>query len=86
MSSLARTYSDNLETGALTAPRERTGGPRRADTDRYDKSVLSRKDDHIGSHMPLDTDIHWDWLNPLNILPAFVLFVIALALVAAVLS
>lgn len=86
MSSLTRTYTDNLETGTLIGSRERTGGSRGTDTTSYEKRGFFRKDDSVGSHMPLDTDIHWNWRNPLNVLPAIVLFTIVLALVAAMLS
>ena len=42
--------------------------------------------DSLGSHMPLDTGIHWEWRNPLNILPALILLMLAIALVAMVLA
>jgi hypothetical protein len=32
--------------------------------------------------MPLDTDAHWDWRNPLNVIPAMILLLIVIALVA----
>jgi len=38
----------------------------------------------FGSHMPLDTDAHWDWRNPLNAIPALILLLIVIALVAAI--
>jgi hypothetical protein len=33
---------------------------------------------HAGfrGHMPLDMDIHWDWGNPLNILPILLLVIV----------
>jgi hypothetical protein len=34
--------------------------------------------------MPLDTGIHWEWRNPLNILPALILFLLVVALVAMI--
>jgi len=37
-----------------------------------------------GPHMPLDTEAHWDWRNPLNIIPAVILLLIVLALIAAI--
>lgn len=43
---------------------------------------------HFGSdkiampHMPLDTEIHWEWRNPLNFIPAVLLAIIVLDLVA----
>jgi hypothetical protein len=39
-----------------------------------------------GSHMPLDTNIHWDWANPLNILPAIVLVVTLIAVLGMILA
>jgi hypothetical protein len=38
----------------------------------------------FGSHMPLDTDLHWDWRNPLNVIPVMILLLIVIALVAAI--
>jgi len=38
------------------------------------------------SHMPLDTAIHWDWRNPLNIILALLLSTIVITLVALVVS
>lgn len=35
-----------------------------------------------GSHMPLDLGIHWDWRNPLNLIPASVLLGLIVAVVA----
>jgi hypothetical protein len=39
-----------------------------------------------GSHTPLDTAIHWDWRNPLNIIPALVVLSVVIALVAPLVS
>jgi len=38
----------------------------------------------FGSHMPLDIDSHWDWRNPLNIIPGLILLLFVIALVAAI--
>jgi hypothetical protein len=35
-----------------------------------------------GSHMPIDTKPHWDWRNPLNIIPAAILLLLVIALAA----
>jgi hypothetical protein len=51
--------------------------------EQYERQLI---DTPYGSHMPLDTSVHWDWRNPLNILPALVLFVVLLALVELVLA
>ena len=68
---------------ASATPRARTGGPRdpqgaRSEQrhDWYERFVAQTS---YGSHMPLDTDAHWEWSNPLNIIPAFMLLMIGLA-------
>ena len=43
-------------------------------------------DPPYGSHMALDTSVQWDWRNPLNILPAILLFAVLLALAELVLA
>jgi hypothetical protein len=40
--------------------------------------------DYLGSHMPLDADIHWEWRNPLNLIPLTFVFLLIIALVAMV--
>lgn len=32
------------------------------------------------SHMPLDINPHWQWRNPLNIIPALLLLLLVIAL------
>jgi hypothetical protein len=65
----------------------RTGGARRqfrlANT--YERNERSSRD-HNGSHMPIDTAIHWEWRNPLNILPALILVFLVIAVIAMVLA
>ena len=39
-----------------------------------------------GSHMPLDTAAHWDWRNPLNILPALMVFAFAIAIIGCLMQ
>lgn len=39
-----------------------------------------------GAHMPLDTTVHWDWRNPLNVLPALLVLLLLLALVGSLLT
>lgn len=80
MNTIARTYT--TEERELT-PRTRTGGPRgpqdarpQAANDWFERYVSQSG---YGSHMPLDTDMHWQWSNPLNIIPAFMLLMIGLA-------
>lgn len=58
--------------------RLRRGGPgkRRPTPNRDDRSQLYRTGDNImnmhSSHMPLDTMLHWQWTNPLNLIPLLV--------------
>lgn len=80
MNTLARTYTAEERELRL---RTRTGGPREPQGARpeqrhdwYERYVAQTS---YGSHMPLDTDAHWEWRNPLNIIPAFVLLMIGLA-------
>lgn len=53
----------------------RNGGPARESVP-YPTFELGRS-----SHMPIDTDIHWDWRNPLNIIPAIAIGAMLLAFI-----
>lgn len=81
---ITRTYSDSTTSLAGEA-RARTGGPRPrgASTAREERVERLFNTSLFGSHMPLDTDAHWDWSNPLNIIPAAILLVCLIALVAS---
>jgi len=87
MTSLSHTYADDREYTALPMPRVRYGGPRR----QFDAPMPTERNDRygktfFGSHMPIDTDIHWTWRNPLNILPALIVLIILLDVVTLVLA
>jgi hypothetical protein len=85
MASLRHTHTDTLTGNRAATPRARTGGPRRhlrATTAHERNERFSN--DRRGSHMPIDTGIHWEWRNPLNILPALVLFVMVIAVLGMV--
>lgn len=86
MTTTTRTFTDNLKRATLIKPHVRLGGPRRRRPIARPKDWYERFSsvDTLGSHMPLDTDIHWDWRNPLNIIPAFMLLVIVIAVVGVV--
>jgi hypothetical protein len=86
MTSLSLLYTDNKATAI--ALRTHWGGPRRqrATMTRHEQYEPYLIDIPYGSHMPLDTSVHWDWRNPLNILPALLLLVVLLALVELVLA
>jgi hypothetical protein len=40
-------------------------------------------DEKVGSRMPIDTTIHWQWHNPLNIFPATLLILLVFAIIGA---
>ena len=65
MSLLSNTYTKTLKNNLLSEPRTRSGGPRReaAASTLFVRTASARSDAH-GSHMPLDTGIHWEWSNP----------------------
>jgi hypothetical protein len=87
MASLPRTYIESSSDTRAAAPRTRFGGPRRSPTTtQYERDEYYGATDYRGSHMPLDIAIHWDWRNPLNILPGLLLLLLVIALVAAVLA
>jgi hypothetical protein len=79
MASLSRIYTESSKTSTYKPRRRRGGRPRqlpatsgRAMPERYALEPVP------GSFMPLDAQAHWDWRNPLNIIPAVILlFVIA---------
>lgn len=48
-------------------------------TETYDRTIR-------GSRMPLDTEIHWSWSNPLNIFPAILLLFVLAALIGALIA
>ena len=87
MSTLAHTYADSRELDITRDLRERTGGPlgpRKTGTKRADFYERFAANSASGSHMPLDIEMHWDWRNPLNIIPAFVLLVVIITVVALI--
>jgi hypothetical protein len=86
MASMNPAYTDGTYDPTLDV-RERTGGPRRPrhsaapSRDFYERFASNTP---TGSHMPLDTEMHWEWSNPLNILPAFVALLFLITLVALI--
>jgi hypothetical protein len=83
---LTRTYSDNSTYKLAGNPQARLGGPRLPlSASAYDDVVERFATGAIfGSYMPLDTEAHWDWRNPLNIIPALIVLLIVIALMAAI--
>jgi hypothetical protein len=83
---LTRTYTDNTTPDLAASPRARLGGPRLPHSSTRREELIERFTTGaiFGSHMPLDTDAHWEWTNPLNVIPALILLLIVIALVAAI--
>jgi len=83
---LTHIYNDNPTHELASNPRARLGdsglpysaGAHDDLVERFTTSTI------FGSRMPLDLDAHWDWRNPLNIIPAIVLLLFVIALVAAI--
>ena len=77
------THARPASSPQATEPRERSGRTRRAPLQIFSDSALTTpvREQH-GSHAPLDTQIHWTWRNPLNIIPATILIATAAALLA----
>jgi hypothetical protein len=86
MASLPRTYTNSTARDLAAKPRSRFGGPRQRRPSTAHEAWFERStaNSPFGSHMPLDIDLHWDWRNPLNIIPAMILLVIVIALLAAI--
>ncbi len=82
--------STPLRNARLHIPRVRRGGPSRPRRPRPSLPRTRHPENYFntgmvyGSHMPLDIDIHWHWRNPLNIVPASILLLLALALGAMI--
>jgi hypothetical protein len=83
---LTHTYSESSTHDLAGISRTRMGGPRLPQTAAAREDLVERfaSGAIFGSHMPLDTDAHWDWRNPLNLIPATILLLIVIALVAAI--
>ena len=82
---LTRTYSGNSKRELADNPSAQLGGPRLPHTATHEECIERFSTGTIfGSHMPLDTEAHWDWRNPLNVIPALILLLIVIALVAVI--
>ena len=86
MKALVHPSPVRLRINSLLTPRARFGGPRQRKPAPTPAERLMRYGavDYLGSHMPLDADIHWEWRNPLNLIPLMFLFLLVVALVAMV--
>jgi hypothetical protein len=88
MASLARRYTHPSEASRIARPHVRYGEPYRPlmTPTRYERTIHSKAGDLHGSHMPLDTDIHWNWRNPLNIILVLMVVLLMIAVIGTVLS
>ena len=79
MAPLSRTYTAGTKTIPSMLRRTRTrrfpAPPVDRVRDRYEVDPVP------GSCMPLDTGVHWEWSNPLNIIPAVILLFVLAAIV-----
>lgn len=88
MALFSSTYTATSTHAGTAEPRARFGGrrPRQEPATRYERDEFYGMATPHGSHMPLDTVAHWDWRNPLNILPALILVLLVVAVAALVLA
>jgi hypothetical protein len=82
-----RAYKNDISNTTIRATRERTGGPR-GDQSGTPSELLEyfTTSKPFGSHMPLDTVLHWDWRNPLNIIPGFILLLFVLTVIGLIIA
>lgn len=66
--------------------RLRTGGPRAPRSARLERNENIRSTVIAGTHMPLDTEIHWSWRNPLIILPLAMLALFVFAVLGTIVT
>lgn len=83
---ITRTYSEHSARELAGKRRARLGGPRPTGPAAAQEAWFERftTAPGFGSHMPLDTEAHWSWRNPLNIIPAMMMLLTVIALVAAI--
>ena len=88
MTTMTRTYASDTSSTTLPTIFERTGGPRGGGgMERSDELVdYLKSSTPFGSHMPLDTQMHWSWSNPLNIIPAFIALLFVLTVIGLIIG
>lgn len=72
MVTLTGALRDEAQPTLQTYAHVRRGRPPRRPpaTTTYERYTRYGPTPTLGSHMPLDTEAHWDWRNPLNLIPA----------------
>lgn len=88
MTTITQTYAKHTSRNTLSSTYERTGGPRGSGSmERPDELVdYLTTGTPFGSHMPLDTQMHWNWSNPLNIIPAFIALLFVLMVIGLIIG
>jgi hypothetical protein len=87
MAPLSRSYTEGSKAIPYRPRRRRGFRPRHAPAIASCRSPERYAvDQTAGSFMPLDTGIHWEWRNPLNIIPALILLFAVAAIVGMLLS
>jgi hypothetical protein len=82
MTTITQTYAKNTSSKTGLTLRERAGGPHSDQPETSNQIVeYFTSNTPFGSHMPLDTRMHWDWRNPLNIIPALVVLLFVLTVI-----
>jgi hypothetical protein len=86
VTSITQTFTESATNDLVIEARARRGGPsrRRPTTVREDWIECFSGSSAFGSHMPLDVEAHWDWRNPVNIIPIAILLLLVIALVAEI--
>ena len=79
------TTANHLPTYTGSA-RAHTGGPRTPRSLRFERNENTRSTVIAGTHMPLDTEAHWTWRNPLNILPLLIIVLFVFALLGTIVT
>jgi len=82
MTTMTHAYPNDSSSKTGLTLSERTGGPR-SDLPETSNQLMEyiMSNTTFGSHMPLDTQMHWDWRNPLNIIPAFMILLFVLTII-----
>lgn len=65
--------------------RTRTGGPHSSRPTRFERDENIRTTVILGTHMPLDTEPHWTWRNPLNLIPALMVVLLLIGVIGTAL-
>lgn len=79
------TQEQRLAAYAATA-KARTGGTRDQRPNRFERLENIRTSQISSSAMPLDTEAHWSWRNPLIILPLLMLLLFVIAIVGTIVT